>query len=644
MPDNIELDAGSGGSIIKTDDDGSAHWQYVKVAYGADNTQNIVTSTATNPLPVALSDIDNAVLDNIQTAVELIDNAVSGAGFNITQFGGAAVPIGAGVEATALRVTLATDSTGLISIDDNGGSITVDSAAAFTVQEDGAALTALQTIDNSIFVDDAAFTLTSSSVTIAGGIRDDSLSALAAAEGDAVPFRLSSTGALHVTGAGGGTQYNIDDVGGGTDTGTLSLVIRDDSLTTLTPADGDYVALRVNSTGALHVTGGGGGTEYTEDVATANPIVGTATVMERDDALSELTPVESDWAAFRCSAEGALWVQEFNSDAILADTASMDTNLGTLAGAVAGSEMQVDIVTVPAPLNVVGGGTEAAALRVTIANNSTGLVSIDDGGGVITVDNGGTFVVQEDGAALTALELIDNIVSVDDAGYTLGAGSGVMMMGFAGAQSVDANDSAALACETDGALHIHDGGNAITVDWAGTAPPIGAGTEATALRVTIATDSTGLVSVDDNGGSLTIDGTVTANLSAADNAVLDDIAAKLAPHTTNGHTPYLNQDTSAIDAVKGSAGTVYWVTCMSTDATPVYLNLYDSTTATLGSTTPTNQFVVPSQGDANGAGFTINFGPLGMQYETGIQVAAATAFDGSTDPGTNVVITNMGFE
>lgn len=37
------------------------------------------------------------------------------------------------------------------------------------------------------------------------------------------------------------------------------------------------------------------------------------------------------------------------------------------------------------------------------------------------------------------------------------------------------------------------------------------GVEAASLRVTIASDSTGLVSIDDNGSSLTVDGTVTAN-------------------------------------------------------------------------------------------------------------------------------------
>lgn len=46
----------------------------------------------------------------------------------------------------------------------------------------------------------------------------------------------------------------------------------------------------------------------------------------------------------------------------------------------------VDVLTVPSPLSSAGGGTEAAALRVTLANDSTGVVSIDDNGGSLTVD------------------------------------------------------------------------------------------------------------------------------------------------------------------------------------------------------------------------------------------------------------------
>lgn len=78
MADNVELDAGSGGSTVRTDDDGAAHWQYVKVAFGADNTQTIVGSISSNPFPVALSATDNAVLDSIDTNTTTVAGAVSG--------------------------------------------------------------------------------------------------------------------------------------------------------------------------------------------------------------------------------------------------------------------------------------------------------------------------------------------------------------------------------------------------------------------------------------------------------------------------------------------------------------------------------------------------------------------------------------
>src|SRR5574342_1184860 len=48
----------------------------------------------------------------------------------------------------------------------------------------------------------------------------------------------------------------------------------------------------------------------------------------------------------------------------------------------------VDVLTVPAPLSTTGGGTEAAALRVTVASDSTGVLSVDDNSGSLTVDNG----------------------------------------------------------------------------------------------------------------------------------------------------------------------------------------------------------------------------------------------------------------
>jgi hypothetical protein len=52
-----------------------------------------------------------------------------------------------------------------------------------------------------------------------------------------------------------------DAAAGATDTGVAMLAVRDDTLTTLTPADGDYARIRVNATGALHVTDANAGVD-----------------------------------------------------------------------------------------------------------------------------------------------------------------------------------------------------------------------------------------------------------------------------------------------------------------------------------------------------------------------------------------------
>lgn len=121
-----------------------------------------------------------------------------------------------------------------------------------------------------------------------------------------------------------------------------------------------------------------------------------------------------------------------------------------------------------------GGGVEAGALRVTVASDSTGVLSVDDNGTTLSVDDGGT------------------TISVDDGGSSL---------------TVDGTVTANLAAGTN---NIGD------VDVLTVPAPLnvtGTGTESAALRVTIATDSTGVLSVDDNGSSLTVDGTVAATQS-----------------------------------------------------------------------------------------------------------------------------------
>ncbi len=128
MADNITLNSGSGGADMATDEISGVHHQRVKVQYGVADSATDVSDS--NPLPVddaggsltvdgtvtaELSATDNAVLDQIETNTSYGDNT------------------GAGTEANSLRVTLANDSTGLLSVDDNGGSLTVDNADITTL-------------------------------------------------------------------------------------------------------------------------------------------------------------------------------------------------------------------------------------------------------------------------------------------------------------------------------------------------------------------------------------------------------------------------------------------------------------------------------------------------------------------------------
>src|SRR3990167_8553392 len=195
------------------------------------------------------------------------------------------------------------------------------------------------------------------------------------------------------------------------------------------------------------------------------------------------------------------------------------TNAGitTIAGAVAGTEMQVDVLTMPtvAVTGTFWQATQPVSIAGTVTVDSElTTADLDTGAGTDTRAVVGLVGSASGGGALIPGSATDGLL------VNLGTNNDVTL-----ASTTITGTVAVTQSGTWDEVGINDSGNAITVDWAGTAPPIGAGLEATALRVTVATDSTGVLSVDDNGGALTVDGTVTANLSATDNAVLDAIEA-----------------------------------------------------------------------------------------------------------------------
>jgi len=267
---------------------------------------------------------------------------------------------------------------------------------------------------------------------------------------------------------------------------------------------------------ATDSVGIGGGTEYTEDAAApANP-VGKAGLMERDDALGGITPIEGDWSHQFCNANGALWT------------------------------------------------------------------AVD---GTVTVDGSG--VTQPVSGTVTA---------------NLGATDNAVL------DQIEVNTS-----------YGDNTGN---------------GTAAGALRVTVASDTTGVLSVDDNGGSLTVDGTVTANLGATDNAVLDDIAAHTSDPMTVAHDAAATGAANVNMAGARATNSVEGITQVANaDATRLAADL-NGVLLTRPHTTP-EESISERISNTNGTSTnfsTFNAGGAGIHnYVTDITVLNTSGTDGYVD-------------
>lgn len=188
-----------------------------------------------------------------------------------------------------------------------------------------------------------------------------------------------------------------------------------------------------------------------------------------------------------------------------------------------------------AALSVVGGGVEATALRVTIASDSTGLLSIDDNGGAISVDDdGGSLTIDNASLSVTGggveagtlrVTIANDstgLLSIDDNGASLTIDNSTLAVVGGGAEATALRVT--MADDSTGLLSIDDNGASLTVDNS-VLSVVGGGVEATAQRVTIASDSTGLLSIDDNGGSITVDGTVSTSPAAPNQTYIARVVA-----------------------------------------------------------------------------------------------------------------------
>lgn len=167
------------------------------------------------------------------------------------------------------------------------------------------------------------------------------------------------------------------------------------------------------------------------------------------------------------------------TDNAVLDAIEIDTT--TIAGAVSGTEMQVDVITMP---------TVAVTGTFWQATQPVSLASVPSH----AVTNAGTFAVQVDGDALTALQLIDDTVYVDDADWTDSTSKHLLVGGLyqSSPQTVADGDVAPFNITANGALHVSDAGGSLTVDNAGLTELAGAINASSQMDVNIAAVGTSL--------------------------------------------------------------------------------------------------------------------------------------------------------
>jgi hypothetical protein len=207
MADNVAITAGSGTNIA-TDDIAGTHFQRMKLV---DGTLDSTTAIAS----------------------------------------------GGGVESAALRVTIASDSTGVVSVDDNGASLTVDGTVTANAGT-GSFTVAQATAGN---LNATVVQATAASLLATVNNRDGAGNALTSAvrgSERALSVQLVDASGNQVTSFGGGTQYTEDGASAGGETGTVFLGVRNDGATSKTSADGDFSAIATDSAGRVGIADLGG--------------------------------------------------------------------------------------------------------------------------------------------------------------------------------------------------------------------------------------------------------------------------------------------------------------------------------------------------------------------------------------------------
>lgn len=520
--------------------------------------------------------------------------------------------------------------------------------------------------------DAATFTRGTTSETPVAGVVETSAPTLT--NGQAGALSLTTGGAVRVAVASGGIAGIAEDsaAAGGED-GVMMLAVRRDSASSGVSADGDFAALSVTSDGSLRVSGSSGTTQYTEDGASAGGEALCLAGSVRRDTAASSAGTDGDYATLNTDANGRLHViAAIAATQTLATvtTVSTVTNVATIGTSVtpgtaaanlgkaedaAHSSGDVGVMSLSVRQDTAAALAGTDADYQPLITDASGRLHVNVGNTVTVgshaVTNAGTFATQATvAAAATNIAKAEDVASAD-------ADVGVPAMAVR--KATPANTSG-----TDGDYEmLQMSAGRLWVDGSGVTLTVAS--HAVTNAGTFATQESGTqVQADDAAftpatskvcmAGFTADETATDSVDEGDGGAarmtLDrkQIMTPYAHAAAGGATPYQNLDCDeSEDDIKTAPGKLFWVHAINLTASKRYLKFYNATAAntTVGTTTPVLTFPLPTMGDTNGAGFTINFGDAGVQFDTAICVAATTGFAVADTgaPGTNDVILNAGY-
>ena len=342
-----------------------------------------------------------------------------------------------------------------------------------------------------------------------------------------------------------------------------------------------------------------------EDAASADGDVGVGAIAIRKASPANTSSTDGDYEFLQMSA-GRLWT-----------SATIDTALPA-GSATIGNVNQAGTWNITNISGTVSLPTGAATAAKQPALGTAGAASAD----VITIQGVASMtklLVTPDSVALPANQSV-NVSQIN--GVTPLMGNGVTGTGSQRVTIASDNTAFSVNAVQSGTWNV---GTVTTVtsltQMNGAAIAMNTGTRAAGVqRVTICTDD---VVPASQSGTWTVQPGNTANTTAW---LVQDVAGTTGGMSFNGFVGAASNNKTQI---KGSAGTLYLISVQNLASTPVYLKVFNNTSAgvTAGTTACDFQFMIP--GNTAGAGVVLD-STKGIAMGTGITIMLTAAI-GTTD-------------